>query len=89
MTKYHYGPIDGWELCECNWLDPEQNDYIDSVQVCGCGESHCRLYRNYIIHWLGKHWKMECAFKESLARYEHIANEYKLFALEVSDYDPR
>ncbi len=47
-----------WETCDCSskfdgWGDPT---------ICGCGTEVCRLYRRKTIHWLDKHWRLECAF---------------------------
>jgi hypothetical protein len=54
---------DEYQLCDCNWLDKN----TESEQMCGCGEKHCRLYRDEVIHWLGKHWTLDCAFKHAVA----------------------
>ncbi len=43
-----------WEPCDCKDVFVERE--------CGCGEECCRLYRDKTIHWLGKHWRLACAF---------------------------
>lgn len=47
--------------CDCSIFDPA----IESVAnaLCGCGKRHLRLYRDDVIHWRGKHWGLECAFR--------------------------
>lgn len=49
--------------CECDWMDPE----VEATPACGCGAPSCvcRLYRDHVIHWRGKHWKIECAFRQA------------------------
>lgn len=47
-----------WESCDCS----KDFKSFGESKMCGCGENHCRLYRDRVIHWLGKHWRLECAF---------------------------
>ena len=56
--------------CECNWMAPE----VEVTPVCGCGDATCvcRLYRDHVIHWRGKHWKIECAFRQANSELESL-----------------
>lgn len=45
--------------CDCSWIG------TDAVLECGCGEVHCRLYRDSVIHWQNKHWLIQCAFESA------------------------
>lgn len=47
--------------CDCNMFDPAIEDVANAL--CGCGKQHLRLYRDDVIHWRGKHWSLECAFR--------------------------
>ncbi len=42
-----------WETCDCEF--PEEIG-------CGCGNARCKIYRDRAVHWLDKHWRLECAF---------------------------
>jgi hypothetical protein len=57
-----------WEWCDCAW--PGNAAVGCGVVKCGCPDTECRarLYRDSVIHWEGKHWKIACAFKETLGR---------------------
>jgi hypothetical protein len=64
-----------YHLCDCNWFDGVVTEDIHvkesiagGIATCGCGEKHCRLYRDVVIHWEGKHWRLGCAFHETLRR---------------------
>ncbi len=48
------------EYCNCM-----VEDFPFWTAKCGCGETHARLYRDQVIHWLGQHWVLECAFKHA------------------------
>lgn len=54
-----------YEQCDCD---------VDKFEAwtaeCGCGETHARLFRDNVIHWQGKHWRLECAFEEALRRLQ-------------------
>ena len=45
-----------WETCDCK----------DPTNECGCGCKHSRLIMWQQIHWLGKHWRFECAFDHAV-----------------------
>ena len=51
--------VKAYKLCDC--------DTIGDQPTCGCDKHQLRLYREYIIHWLGQHWDIECAFKYAIA----------------------
>lgn len=51
--------------CDCDWRASSR----DTV-TCGCGEWHCRLYKDQVVHWEGKHWLIVCAFEEAKKRLE-------------------
>ncbi len=58
-----------WEVCDCRPKD--LTDFTKS-KMCGCGENHCRLYRDKVIHWISKHWRIECAFDYAAKLLEEI-----------------
>ena len=61
--------IGKWEWCDCDWLgDNAGPSDID----CGCPgpDCKCRLYRDSVLHWQGKHWRVHCAFVEALRLLE-------------------
>ncbi len=51
-----------WETCDCS------RDFkrFGEIEICGCGERHFPLYRDKVIHWLDKHWCLECAFDHAI-----------------------
>ena len=55
-----------FEYCDCNWMDDEP--FSGGTTMCGCGEHHARGYRDNLVHWDGKHWRMTCALTEALRR---------------------
>lgn len=55
------GPLPEIAYCECNIFGPAVGDIANAL--CGCGERHLRLYRDDVIHWRGKHWGLQCAFR--------------------------
>lgn len=65
--------IGEYEICNCDPFDGDGIEYMTAV--CGCGERHARLYRDHVIHWMGKHWVIECAFKEAVRRLEVYDDE--------------
>ena len=52
-----------YEVCDCSFFEFEED--IAPIVKCGCGETHARLYRDYVIHWRGEHWRLECAFEKA------------------------
>jgi len=56
MKKYE------WETCDCS----ETLNDVFNTKLCGCGENHCRIYRDRVIHWLDNHWRLECAFDHAI-----------------------
>ena len=61
--------VRGYELCTCY-------AFPDVIPVCGCGEKHLRLYRDHVIHWLGQHWEIECAFQYAI---DGLSQGFNLF----------
>lgn len=62
--------------CKCDWIYADAS----SPRLCGCGEHHCRIWRDRIIHWHGSHWLIECAFeaaKKEIGRLRHLFGAYK------------
>lgn len=51
-----------WEHCICSWSGSE-----GAERPCGCGEEEVRLYRDTVVHWQDKHWRIGCAFKAAVA----------------------
>jgi hypothetical protein len=47
-----------YQLCDCYALGKQP--------LCGCGKHNVRMYRDHVIHWLGYHWEIECAFKHAI-----------------------
>ena len=45
-----------WETCDCK----------DPTNECGCECKHSRLIMGQQIHWLGKHWRLPCAFDHAV-----------------------
>ncbi len=54
------------EWCYCNCISTSDPDDLTPTVECGCGENHCRLYRDTVIHWRDKHWLLECAFRAAV-----------------------
>ena len=54
-----------WETCDCS------SDFksFGESKMCGCGENHCR---DRVIHWLGKHWRIECAFDHATMMLKEV-----------------
>ena len=46
-----------WETCDCEF--PEEIN-------CGCENPRSHLTKDRAIHWLGKHWRLECAFDHAI-----------------------
>jgi hypothetical protein len=59
------GDVLAWESCDCSWV----TDVPGGLAPCGCGgeDCVCMVYRDEVIHWLGKHWLLACAFRQALA----------------------
>ena len=55
---------DTFDICDCDWVADED------TKTCGCGEKHCRLYRDNVIHWDGVHWLYPCALKAAIEKME-------------------
>ena len=77
-----------WETCDCS----RDFERFGEIEPCGCGERHCRLYRDRVIHWLDKHWRLECAFDHAinlLRAWETIKRELEkeLKCSRISDED--
>ncbi len=51
-----------WETCDCS----KDFERFGEIEMCGCGEKHCRFYRDKVIHWFDKHWRLECAFGHAI-----------------------
>lgn len=47
-----------YEMCDCYTLGEQP--------ICGCGKHELRLYREEVIHWLGQHWAVKCAFENAI-----------------------
>ena len=60
--------MDNFELCRASYGCKYNNfaDWPDGAASykCACGESHDQAHR--AVHWRGKHWRLECAFKTAL-----------------------
>jgi hypothetical protein len=46
-----------WETCDCEDVEGFS---------CACENKRCRLYKGRAIHWLGDHWRLECAFDHAV-----------------------
>ncbi len=43
--------------CDCEWVG------TTGIEPCGCGEHGCRLYRDDVWHYDGKHWRADCLIR--------------------------
>jgi len=58
-----------YRWCDCYALGEQP--------VCGCTKHELRLYRDHVIHWLGLHWEIECAFKYAITGLGQSFNIFK------------
>lgn len=78
---------DEFEYCDCALKEGyTTNIDVFGTKECGCGEKHCREYRDTVIHWKGKHWLIECAFTGGLKIIKELEDYTKRLCDKKSNY---